>query len=230
MPFETCFFALPKLLYTLHTSLCFLAPELQVFDSLFRSLLSSTLNINLTDSAWSQASFPSMWWLGGPQCNPACSCLLGLSCRFSGPRPWHSTSWVAECQLPRAGVRAQIPPPPPPLLVPQLPTIKEPGISSEWWQLLMPFWEQLLMTELVLASLPPEQWNRVPGCRPSPCQPLVSACKTTLCEWWLDCGWEPHSANHTTSSTVVEWWISLHCMVSAAGKSGLPSTCCCRGP
>ena len=34
------------------------ASELQVFDSLLRSLLSSILNINLTDSAWSQASLP----------------------------------------------------------------------------------------------------------------------------------------------------------------------------
>ena len=51
-------FALPKLLYTLRTSPCFFCPELQVFDSLLRSLLSSILNINLTDPAWSQASLP----------------------------------------------------------------------------------------------------------------------------------------------------------------------------
>ena len=51
-------FVLPKLLHILCTSPCFFAPELQVFDSLIRSLLSSIMNINLTDSAWSQASLP----------------------------------------------------------------------------------------------------------------------------------------------------------------------------
>ena len=83
-------FALPKPLYTIRTSPCFSAPELQVFDSLLRSLLSSILNINLTD-IYISSLVPSItscqvWWLGGPQCNPACSFrLFCLSCGFSGP-------------------------------------------------------------------------------------------------------------------------------------------------
>ena len=56
-------FAIPKLLYTFCTSPCFHAPELQVFESLLISLLSSILNISLNDSAWSQASLPI--WYGG---------------------------------------------------------------------------------------------------------------------------------------------------------------------
>ena len=51
-------FAIPKLLYVIRTSPCFLSPELQEFDSLVRSLLSAILNICLNDSAWTQASLP----------------------------------------------------------------------------------------------------------------------------------------------------------------------------
>ena len=78
-------------------------------------------------------------------------------------------------------------------------------------------------------------WNLVPGCRLSPCHPLASAWMMTPCEWQLDCGWEPHSANHTTASTVVTRWMSLHCMASAVEKvraairAMQPSICCCRG-
>ena len=130
-----------------------------------------------------------------------------------------------------AGVRVTMPP----LLVPQPPIAKEPGMSPEWQQLLMPFWRQPLMIELVPASWPPKEWNLVPGCRLSPCHPLASAWMMTPCEWQLDCGWEPHSANHTTATTVVTQWMSLHCMASAvenvraAIRAMQPSICCCRG-
>ena len=81
-------FALPKLLYTLRTSPRFLAPELQVFDSLLRLLLISILNISLTNSAWSQASLPARCGGSGSAVQ---LCLLlppfGLSCRISGPHP-----------------------------------------------------------------------------------------------------------------------------------------------
>ena len=56
-------FAIPKLLYIVRTSPCFLSPELQNFDSLVRSLLCTILNIRLNDSAWTQASLPT--WCGG---------------------------------------------------------------------------------------------------------------------------------------------------------------------
>ena len=56
-------FVIPKLLYVIHTSPCFLSPELQNFDSLVRSLLCAILNIRLYVSAWTQASLPI--WCGG---------------------------------------------------------------------------------------------------------------------------------------------------------------------
>ena len=53
-------FSLPKMLYTLHTSPCFLSPELELFDQLQRKLLGSIANIDLfvNDRAWAQASLP----------------------------------------------------------------------------------------------------------------------------------------------------------------------------
>ena len=50
--------AIPKVLYILRTSPCFLLPALHDFDSLLRSLLGSILNVNPSDSAWTQASLP----------------------------------------------------------------------------------------------------------------------------------------------------------------------------
>ena len=50
--------AIPKVLYILRTSPCFLSSSLEVFDSLLRSLLGTILNMHLTDTAWTQASLP----------------------------------------------------------------------------------------------------------------------------------------------------------------------------
>ena len=52
--------AIPKLLYTLRTSPCFLSPELSEYYSLLRSIASSLVNIHFqdNDSAWLQASLP----------------------------------------------------------------------------------------------------------------------------------------------------------------------------
>ena len=51
-------FSLPKMLYTLRTSPCFLSPELELFDQLQRKLLGSVANIDLfvNDRAWAKAS------------------------------------------------------------------------------------------------------------------------------------------------------------------------------
>ena len=59
-------FAIPKLLYVIRTSPCFLSPELQNFASLIRSLLCAILNICLNYSAWTQTSlpiWPQLWVL-----------------------------------------------------------------------------------------------------------------------------------------------------------------------
>ena len=52
--------ALPKMLYLLRTCPTFTSPQLQSYDDLLRSLLSSIINVNFTlnDPAWSQASLP----------------------------------------------------------------------------------------------------------------------------------------------------------------------------
>ena len=54
-------FAIPKLLYTLRTSPCFLSPSLVAYDDELRSILSSICNIHFDDSndpSWIQASLP----------------------------------------------------------------------------------------------------------------------------------------------------------------------------
>ena len=157
-------FALPKLLYTLRTSPCFFAPEVQGFDSLLRSLLSSILNINLTDSAWSQASLPVR--CGGLGVRSAT--LLAPSAFLASAAG--SADLVHDILPPRlqnASYQVQVEAlecwsqghNAPPLLVPQPPIPKEPGMSPEWQQLLMPLWRQPLMIELVPASWPPKEWN-----------------------------------------------------------------------
>ena len=52
--------AMPRLLYILRSSPCFLTPALPKYDSILRSVTSSVININLQDddSAWLQASLP----------------------------------------------------------------------------------------------------------------------------------------------------------------------------
>ena len=52
--------AMPKLLYILCSSPCFLSPALPEYDSVLRSVTYSLININLQDddSAWLQASLP----------------------------------------------------------------------------------------------------------------------------------------------------------------------------
>jgi len=53
-------FALPKLLYNLRTSPCFLSPVLQEYDSLLKSIVEQITNVpfNDNDPAWTQATLP----------------------------------------------------------------------------------------------------------------------------------------------------------------------------
>ena len=53
-------FALPKLLYTLRTSPCFLSPSLQLYNDALSSIMSSVFNIDFhsNDPAWLQATLP----------------------------------------------------------------------------------------------------------------------------------------------------------------------------
>ena len=53
-------FAIPKLLYTLRTSPCFLSPNLALYDDRLRSTVGAITNINFEPNtpAWTQASLP----------------------------------------------------------------------------------------------------------------------------------------------------------------------------
>ena len=51
-------FAIPKLLYLLRTSSCFLSPTLQSYDDELRKILCSITNICLGEAAWTQATLP----------------------------------------------------------------------------------------------------------------------------------------------------------------------------
>lgn len=51
----------PRLMYLLRTSPCTGSPELSRYDQVLRDALSTTLNIDLTDKRWHQASLPVRW-------------------------------------------------------------------------------------------------------------------------------------------------------------------------
>ena len=51
-------FAIPKLLYSLRTSSCFLTSTLQCYDDELRKILCSITNICLDEAAWTQATLP----------------------------------------------------------------------------------------------------------------------------------------------------------------------------
>lgn len=53
--------SMPRLLYTLRTAPCTGSAELHSYDKQLRSLLCTMLNINLSETAWEQASLPVGW-------------------------------------------------------------------------------------------------------------------------------------------------------------------------
>ena len=53
--------AMPRLLYTLRTAPCSGNPELCLYDNLIRETISTTLNIDLNENRWNQASLPVRW-------------------------------------------------------------------------------------------------------------------------------------------------------------------------
>ena len=54
-------FAIPKLLYVLRTAPCCDSPELLRYDCTLRASLSSLLNVEMSDSSWSQSCLPIRW-------------------------------------------------------------------------------------------------------------------------------------------------------------------------
>jgi len=53
--------SLPRLLYTLRTAPCTGSAELSLYDAHLRATLSTTLNVDLNDDRWTQASLPVRW-------------------------------------------------------------------------------------------------------------------------------------------------------------------------
>src|SRR5664279_6095907 len=53
--------AAPRLMYILRTSPCTDSPELPLYDSVLRNSLSATLNVDIDDKRWLQASLPVRW-------------------------------------------------------------------------------------------------------------------------------------------------------------------------
>ena len=51
-------FVIPKLLYIMRTSPCFLSAELEVYDNLLKTILCDVTNVRLDEVSWSQASLP----------------------------------------------------------------------------------------------------------------------------------------------------------------------------
>jgi hypothetical protein len=54
-------FAAPRLMYLLRTTPCTDSPVLPLFDATIRESLSATLNVELSDERWMQASLPVRW-------------------------------------------------------------------------------------------------------------------------------------------------------------------------
>ena len=52
---------MPRLMYTLRTAPCTGSKELGFYDEVLRSTLSATLNVDLSDEGWQQASLPVRW-------------------------------------------------------------------------------------------------------------------------------------------------------------------------
>jgi len=53
--------AAPRLMYLLRTAPCTDSPELPLFDAVLRDSLSTTLNVDIDDRRWAQASLPVRW-------------------------------------------------------------------------------------------------------------------------------------------------------------------------
>ena len=64
--------AIPRLIYLLRTTPCFLSSQLSVFDEVLRRMLSSVTNICFSsdDNLWLQASLPVRYGLGGTMSYP----------------------------------------------------------------------------------------------------------------------------------------------------------------
>ncbi len=54
-------FTTPRLMYLLRTTCCIDSPVLPLFDATIRDSLSATLNVELSDDRWRQASLPVRW-------------------------------------------------------------------------------------------------------------------------------------------------------------------------
>ena len=120
-------FALPKLLYNLRTSPCFLSPVLQEYDKSLMSILGQITNLLLSEDghAWTQATLPVK--MGGLGVRSAVQLhampLLPFWPQLLPPPTWSTTSSLPICmalQCPTwltpkfSGPKVTVGPPPPP--------------------------------------------------------------------------------------------------------------------
>ena len=107
-------FALPKLLYNLRTSPCFLSPVLQEYDKLLQAIMGRITNIHFTDDdpACMGTSYPPCedGGTGNSECSAACTfCLSGLSCCLLRPGPpHHPASSTRLFTSQRGGCQSQV--------------------------------------------------------------------------------------------------------------------------
>ena len=50
-----------RLLYIMRTSPCIDSPKLESYDNIVKATLSKTINVDITEAGWAQASLPVRW-------------------------------------------------------------------------------------------------------------------------------------------------------------------------
>ena len=102
--------AMPRLLYILRSSPCFLSPALPEYDSVLRSVTSSLININLQDDDRLVPGLPSSQsgWFRYSECRSAGTvCLFGFCCCLIQPCQPDSSLSTPHHPLLTLGVHAQ---------------------------------------------------------------------------------------------------------------------------
>ena len=90
----------PRLMYLLRTAPCTSSPELPLYDAILRDSLSATLNVELNDKRWNQASLP-VWWGGLRVRRLSCWHRLPIWLQLQALPNVHQPSFQHDCVTPR---------------------------------------------------------------------------------------------------------------------------------